>query len=221
MVNGAAVPRDRGFALVEALASLVIVAMVSLMLIEGIGTGRRVWERFDKSAGAADRLIGAQSLLRDRVGQLFPATAYDQTPPYVDFDGTQNALAFLAAPAMAERPAPLRRYRLFLAPSGDLVLTSVSDAAAAPDRRPVAEVLLTGVGSMDIAYFGGDAADPAPSWRESWRREPKPPQAVRIRLAFPPGDRRWWPDLIVRPMPTVGSDCSYNPAAGGRCANGA
>jgi len=42
---------DSGIALVEALASLVIVGMIALMLAAGASTGRRVWERLGHPRG--------------------------------------------------------------------------------------------------------------------------------------------------------------------------
>ncbi len=89
---------DGGFALVEALASLVIVGMISLMLIEGVGTGRRVWERIDTRQASAEAIEGAQSALRDRIEQAYLATLFYQNPPAVDFDGKADMVTFLANP---------------------------------------------------------------------------------------------------------------------------
>ena len=43
-----------GFALVEALASLVIVGMIGLLLVAGATTGRRTWERIDSRQARGD-----------------------------------------------------------------------------------------------------------------------------------------------------------------------
>lgn len=208
---------DGGFALIEALASLVIVAMISLMLVQGLATGRRVWERIDANGAAGESIEGAQSLLRDRIEQLYPATLYDAPTPYADIDGDGGELGFLSAPPSALGPAPLRRYHLILTPAGDLRLQWTSSAQ--PGQGAVSQTLLRGVRRMEIAYFGADPADPSPGWRHVWRHEPTPPGAVRIRLNFAPGDRRQWPDLIIRPQATVDSDCSFSPTTG-RCGGG-
>jgi type II secretory pathway pseudopilin PulG len=207
---------ERGFALVEALASLVVVAMISLMIFEGLGAGGRVWRGVDARETAAEAVGAAQSLLRERIGHLYPATANDAEVPYVDFQGGPDTMAFLSAPPMAGQPSGLRRYRLALE-GGDLVLTSVNDAVAPSERTPVGDVLLRGVDHLDIAYFGADAADPTPSWRGVWNHAARPPKAVRIRLAFNSGDSRWWPDMIVRVNPTVGSDCAPSPTGQSSC----
>ena len=152
------------------------------MLVQGVATGRRVWERIDADSAGGESIEGAQTLLRDRIEQLYPATLYDAATPYVDIDGDGGELTFLAAPPRATGPAPLRRFRLMLTQAGDLMLLSVSDAQ--PGAGGVSQTLLRGVRRMEITYFGEDPAEPTPGWRHVWRHEPTPPGAVRIRLSF-------------------------------------
>jgi general secretion pathway protein J len=202
---------DGGFALVEALVSLVIVAMISLLMIEGVTTGRRVWERIAASSANGEAIDAAQATLRDRVEQIFPATLEDRTPPSIDFDGGSQALTFLSSPAQFERPAPLRRYRLALTAGGDLVLSSTSDVASPADGVVSRQTLLRGVRAVDLAYFGAADPDLIRHWRQAWVGQPEPPELIRLRLAFEPGDRRQWPDLIIRPRVTVDTGCKFNP----------
>jgi hypothetical protein len=39
------------------------------------------------------------------------------------------------------------------------------------------------------------------------------PELVRIRVGFAPGDRRVWPDLIIRPAVTIDGTCRVNRTA--------
>lgn len=206
---------DHGFALIEALASLVVVAMIGLMLMAGLGAGRRVWERADAAATGGEAVDAAQSLLRDRLEQVFPATLYDRNPPYVDFEGSATAATFLSSPPAVDRPAPLNRYRLSLSPQGELLLASMSDVAQTDRGQATVQTLLAGVRRLELAYFGPAAPDGRPGWRPEWTEESAPPELVRIRLTFAPGDRRTWPDLIVRPRATVDSDCLLDPTTHG------
>jgi general secretion pathway protein J len=208
-------PRSRlradGFALVEALASLVIVSMIVLMLFEGVATGRRVWERMGARDAAGEAVDGAEDALRGRIEQMFPGDLYDGGAPYVDFDGAPHALALLAPPPEADRPAPLRRYRLILTAAGDLVVTSAKRFEPQPGAAAAPQVLVRRVQELDLAYFGAAGPDRTRQWWSSWRRQPTPPQLVRVRLVFQPGDRRKWPDLIVAPRATVDADCALSP----------
>ena len=203
-----------GFALIEALASLVIVGMIGLMLFAGIGTGARVWERIDTRQAGREAVESAQSTLRDRLEQIYPATLFDKNPPYVDFTGQANRLVFTSSPPKSGRPAPLRRYGLFLTAAGKLILTSVSDVAPQTDTV-INQVLLTGVQGMDVAYFGSAQPDFTRRWRPTWDDEAALPSAIRIRLTFEPGDRRPWPDLIVHPRTTIDVSCSLDPVSHG------
>ena len=208
--NGSAL--DQGFALVEALASLVIVGMIALMLAAGATTGRRVWEGIDRRESAGEELENAQAAFRDRVEQIYPATLYQGNPPTVDFQGTPGGLDFLASPSQAERPAPLRRYTLSLDAAGDLVLASVSDVGP-PETAPVSrQILLKGVREIDLAYFGATLPDMQRRWRPGWRNQSGLPEAVRLRVVFEPGDTRQWPDLVVRTRTTIDASCLLNVA---------
>ncbi len=201
-----------GFALIEALASLVIVGMLGIMMIQGVSTGQRVWARLDTRAAAFEAVEGAQDTLRGRLEQLYPATVFIGGGEQVDLNGGPETIAFLAPPQVASRPAPLRRYRLDLTVGQDLVLSSISDVAIAGAPTVTRQVLLTGVRQMDIAYYGAQPPDPTPGWRSAWAGQPEAPDLIRIRLAFEPGDPRQWPDLIVRPRTTIDSQCILSPS---------
>jgi general secretion pathway protein J len=202
--------RQAGFALVETLASLVVVGMIGLMIVEGVGAGRRVWERIDVREASGEVVESAQGTLRDRLEQTYPRTLYDEDPPTIDFQGGQDQLTFIANPPLAGRPSPLRRYSVSLDTAGELLLGSVSDVD--PRFAPAAarQVLISGVRALDIAYFGAVSPDPRPRWRSDWRNRAVPPELVRIRVVFEPGDPRIWPDLIVRPRATIDTACSLS-----------
>jgi general secretion pathway protein J len=61
---------------------------------------------------------------------------------------------------------------------------------AAPVRETV---LLDHLADAQFAYWNGSA------WLSRWNGK-ELPRLVRIRLAFPPGDARHWPDIIAAPM---------------------
>jgi general secretion pathway protein J len=203
--------QDAGFSLIEALASLVVVAMIGLMLVQGVTTGRRVWERIDTREAHGEALEAAQTTLRDRVEQIYPATLYDKSPPYIDFEGKAEQMSFLANPPLSERPAAIRRYTLALDTATNLVLSSISDVAPLEQAPVTRQVLLSGVRQLDLAYFGATQPDFTRRWRPIWTDESALPEAVRVRLTFEPGDLRQWADLIIRPRVTIDSACMLNP----------
>jgi general secretion pathway protein J len=185
--------------------------MIALMLVAGMNTGRRVWEGADQRQSAAEAVDAAQAALRDRIEQLYPATLYDRSPPYVDFQGRPDGMTFLSSPPEAGRPAPLRRYSLILDMAGNLELGSISDVAPAGRATTTREVLLAGARGLDIAYFGAREGDVGEAWRSSWAGEATPPELIRIRVALAPDDHRRWPDLVVRPRADIDAACLLNP----------
>ena len=202
--------RNEGFALVEALASLVIVGMIGLMIVEGIGTGRRVWERIDTREARGELIDSVQTLLRDRIEQAFSSTLYDRSPPDIDFTGDTGRMEFLSNPPQSERPGPLRRYALTLNAKGQLELASVSDAAPANSPK-VRQVLLDRVQAVEFSYFGRPSGgDGGRFWQTEWVQQTQLPEVVRLRVKFEPGDERQWPDLIIRPQVTIDRGCSLN-----------
>ena len=205
--------RADGFALAELLVTLVVLGMIGALIVGGVATGRRVWEHGDAVAAAGEQVVAAENLLRARLERAYPATRYDASAPYSDFDGVAKSVAFLAPDGDAHRPSALRRYTLALNVAGDLVLTSVSDVADPDNPRPVDIVLLRRVETIDLAYFGAAPPDNVPRWRLDWRRQSRLPDAVRLRVQFAQGDRRWWPDLIVHPFATVDLLCTLDLAS--------
>ncbi len=211
MTHESALDRDAGFSLIEALASLVVVGMIGLMLVEGVSTGKRVWERIDTRQARAEALESAQNTLRDRIEEIYPATLFNKSPPYIDFTGAAEQVIFLANPPMSDRPAAVRRYTLALDTATNLVLSSISDVGR-PELAPVTrQILLRGVRQLDIAYFGAAQPDFTRRWRSFWDSEAALPEAVRVRLTLEPGDERQWPDLIIHPRPSIDASCSLNP----------
>ena len=99
------------------------------------------------------------------------------------------------------------RYKLSLAPNGDLLLTDLSDVASDPKAPGEPLVLLHNVQQLDIAYYGVVQPDKTPSWHDQWQQRPTLPLLMRVRVQFPPDDGRSWPELLIKPFATVDSMC--------------
>lgn len=207
--------RERGFTLIELLVSLAILTMFATLLVQGVASGRTLARLIEKRTVAGETVQAAQGMIRDRIERAVPLTRLDASSPYVDFSGRDDAIEFFAPPAASARPAGIRRQRLRLTGRGDLVL---GVAAANRDGRPGFDdrTLLSNVRGVDIAYFGATgAADGAPRWTAVWDFRPALPRLVRVRVRLAAGDRRAWPDLLIRPGATIDSNCRIDRATGG------
>ena len=132
----------------------------------------------------------------------------------VDVAGTPDHLDFLAPRVGAGSLGEVRRQHLELTAEGRLELSSTGLHAAASDAAET-DVLLRHAASLQLSYFGAAAPDGARTWRSAWSQSGAPPELIRVRVAFVPGDRRSWPELIARPGATVDSQCVLDPASGG------
>ncbi|MFM6830399.1 MAG: hypothetical protein ACKOVA_08750, partial [Novosphingobium sp.] len=77
-------------------------------------------------------------------------------------------------------------------------------------------VLLPAVDRLAISYFGPVPGSTEQRWQPEWYDRTEPPALVRIAIGFREGDRRIWPDLIVRPAATSSSTCRLDRVTG-RC----
>lgn len=203
---------DSGYSLVEMLATLLVLSSVFLLILSGVGTTRRVWERSDARSGSVDSVIATQNTLRMRLEQAFPQTRFDRSAPYVDFKGELDHLSFLSPASDYQGRQALRHYDLQLTSQGELVLASTSDVAAGSSSQPA--VLLEDVSGLTISYFGDAPGSGAAGWQPVWQSRSRLPGLVRILVEFPPGDTRVWPELIVRPAATTDSQCVLDVGTG-------
>jgi general secretion pathway protein J len=190
------------------LVALAILALLSALLVQGFGVGQHYWRGAVARTAVAEAIDGAQNNLRYRLERMYFETRHDASPPYPGFGGTDSTMTFTAPPPESRSPGSLRQYMLSVSTAGDLVLTSRSDLwGYVPERmsgQRLSETLLHGVESIELAYFD---SGPDGGWLTVWRHRPAPPALVRIRVNFPPGDGRWWPDLIIRPLADIDADC--------------
>lgn len=196
--------KDAGFTLVELLVSLALLAIAAVLVGRSFQLDRSALLRLQTRTSAGEQVAAAQDLIRSRIEHLFAQTHYDSSGPSVEMEGATDHLRFLASEPNLARP--IQRYQLSLSPAGDLAL---AQQANSPQSSPVVapSVLLAGVAGLEIGYYGPSAAGGAAGWTNDWTRHSAPPQLVRIRVNFAQGDRRVWPELIVRPGVTVDAAC--------------
>jgi general secretion pathway protein J len=200
--------RQRGFTLLELLVAITLLGVLMAALFGALRLGARVWETGEARLDASARLQVVQNFLRQQLGQTVPLTEVGDDPrasPAMLFVGEVDGLRFVSLlPAHLGGGVSLMELALRPSPAGgeldDLVLrmwpldlTGEGVAWSEVEER----VLIEAIASLEIAYFGAERSGAAPVWWQEWNGQRTLPALVRMRVGFPHGDRRRWPELIV------------------------
>jgi general secretion pathway protein J len=199
-----------GFTLLELLIAITLLGLLMAALFGGLRLGARAWERGEERLDESGRLQVVQNFLRERLGEAYPLSTDDQAgQPVLAFEGSGDAVRFVTL--MPEHLGTgFAEFLLAVADRGeakDLIVQwrrfdDPQDVRGASDYdEPQTKVLLEGIEALEIAYYGALQRGQPAIWREQWlEARVDMPQLVRLRVVFFEDDRRYWPDLIVRPM---------------------
>ena len=99
---------------------------------------------------------------------------------------------------------------------GSIPVIATQPDDGTPPQSWTSITLARGASGLSLAYFGDDPLSGGRSWQTRWYDRPQPPDLIRVRIAFPAGDKRHWPDLVARPRATVNNACRIDPMSG-RC----
>lgn len=190
---------DGGFTLLEILVALVVLGFLMLGLSQGTRYGLQALTAQGRLLEERAELDAVDRALRRLIERMDPGGP-NQAP---DIQGGRTTLAFTSElPAAAAGAAGLADVALMLNGSR-LVLRwapRINAERFAPPPAPAEAELLRGVQQLDLAYWRRATNDnPASGWTDAWSEQALP-ELVRIRLVFPSGDRRRWPDIVAAPL---------------------
>ena len=182
--------RQAGFTLLELLVGLVVLGFILAGLGGGVRYGLRAADTQARLSAGRGELDAVDRTLRRMIEQADPGSA--QGGPL--FHGAPGRLVLTSAlPAAATvRQADLAlgvdaAHRLVLRWTPHLHAVRFGPAPAAEEAE-----LLRGVDRLELSYWSG-------GWRTVWEEQALP-GLVRVRIVFPPGDARHWPDIVAAPM---------------------
>lgn len=202
---------DSGFTLLELLVATTLLALLLAILFGGLRTGTRVWEAGEQRGADVARLQAAQGFLRRQIGELYPLRVPGRAGELVTvaFDGATSSVTFTGLLPAHFDMGGFQSIRVGEIEDDDGRHLGVEWFPYDPDGEPPADLpeeqrtrLLEKIDTVRVSYFGRDDPTDVPVWRDEWRAREAPPLLVRLQVTLEDGDRRYWPELIVR-VPTV------------------
>lgn len=189
---------EAGFTLLEIVVALVVLGILLATLSRGVQFGLAAFDRQDRMIDTAGRLEAVDGTLRRLFERLDPGTGSDGST----VTGTHHGIALRSVLPVAALDRPgglpgsgLADLRLSVDGEHRLLLGWLPHRHVVPldtHPRPHQEVLLDGVERIDLDYWSNG------TWHQTWG-EAKPPALIRLRLVFPDGDARRWPDIVAAP----------------------
>ena len=203
--------RERGFTLLELLVAITLLGVLIAALFGALRLGARVWETGEARLDANGRVQVAQEFLRRQLSQAMPLLEVTGDPAASGrllFEGDQDRLRFVSLlPEHLGAGANLMELAVrdpaHVGAPGDLVIRWQQlelSSEAGPARESEEQILIEGIESLEITYFSGAPAEAKPTWWQEWRQQRSLPSLVRVRVGFPDGDGRSWPELMVALM---------------------
>ena len=201
---------QRGFTLLELLVAMTLLGLIMVLLFGGLRLGTRAWESGDERSEELARLEVVQGFIRRQLSQAFPlVVSLDRAERRISFAGRPDRLEFTTLMPTHLGVGGFHRLVLSVAADGAerrlvmrrrLFQSGMEYAVEQPDAEDDAEtVLLDQISGAAFSYYGAMDADEEPEWRDTWEEARSPPLLVRLDVTFAEGDRRYWPELVVRP----------------------
>lgn len=190
-----------GTTLIELLVGLSVLALMAVLLLGGMRLGLRVWESGGDRQVFEQRLERADAFLRQLLAQAGRAAPAIQTPGADETTGpaiTPIAKAGFLGEAERMHFIALLPYQLGSdgnyefelsrhgnARGGNLVLGWRRGGGPAGERgAPAQTVLLGGVRSLRLAYFGHLTNEAASAWHDRWADPGGLPALIRLDLSL-------------------------------------
>ncbi len=190
-----AITRSNGFTLLEVLVALAIFGLILTGLTQSVRYGLRARQSQARVSDSYGDLDATSRTLRHMIEVMDPGDGAD-LPPIV---ASNDRLEFITTLPDSTGTLPVRRVEaaLLVDRGHRLVLRwrpHLHAERLGPDAPPTVTELLPGVARLEFSFWR-----PARGWVTAWQYADLP-ALVRVRLVFPPGDPRHWPDVVAAPL---------------------
>lgn len=188
-------PRQAGFTLLELLVAIVVFGFILAGMSQGVRYGLRATDRQARTMAENSELDSVDRALRRLIERIDPGSARDGPA----LRGTAGRMTFVSElPAANGLSDSLADFGLGVDGARRLVLRASPRRPGTPfgpSPPPLDSELVAGVDHIELSYWPRGRS---PSWMNAWAIN-ELPMLVRLRVVFPAGDSRHWPDIVVAP----------------------
>lgn len=197
---------EAGFTLVEMLVGLVLTSLLAAMLLGAIRYGLTIRERTALRATAFDKVVAVQDFLRNSLTLAYPRLVGEANGTgRLEFEGTSTWVRFVAPAMQSGGRGGRADFTVAMSQSSPPALViDIDDPRAAANGRK--DTLLKDVAGVTFSYLPKVASGEV-RWADHWDRGMTMPAAIRVNVQFPPGDQRFWPELLIVPRIDVDVGC--------------
>lgn len=193
---------SNGFTLIELLVAMSVVALLSVLLFGGLRFAAHSAGAVNRRTDDATQVALAYDFMKHELAaaQALAVTAGRPRSP-MQFDGGPESVTFVALPPAHVTLGGFLVFRMALQNNDSQSRLTISWSRVGrgfPERgsamrRPA--LLMEGVRSLQLAYYGRIVANQPPAWTDNWSGRPDLPRLVRMRVTLEDGYRS--PDMIV------------------------
>ena len=198
-----AAQRQAGFTLLEVLIAVVVLGFLVIGLTQGVRAGLSLRQAQSRHVDRIADLDATMRILRElltRLPLVPEGTRLLASAAGTPFKGEANQVSFVG-----RMPTGLGTTSL-----ADLTLAVIDrqltiswlphrhEYVTASQHQRVETELLPQVDRLELAYWVSPVPGQPAAWQSRWEGV-QAPELVRVRIVFPKGDARRWPDLIVAP----------------------
>jgi general secretion pathway protein J len=210
--------RQKGFTLIELLVAMTLVALLMMMVYEGLRTGQRAAETGQAFIDRSNRLRITHEFVRQQVGRLMPL-AYKQdgsTGKLYMFEGDREKIRFVApmpgylgyGGTYVQELELIRdgRYRSLVF---RYWLHNGFDEKDIDQSQPPIQ-LLSGIRDGTFRFKGLNPEGKVGDWVERWEDPQLTPLSIQLQLEMSPESRIDWPLLEIVMMVDGGATRGFN-----------